>query len=64
VHNVELQDSIHLALEIAHSHDARIAALAYPDPAFLFEYSDDLTPVVAMQLLSRVQESVTEWTNI
>ena len=64
VHNVKLLDSIHLALATQHSHDVGITALAYQDPTSLFGYSDDLIPVVVMQLLLRVQESVTEQTEV
>ena len=51
VHNVKLQDNSHLAPKTTHSLDVKKAALTYPDPASLFGYSDDRTPVVAMQLL-------------
>lgn len=64
MHSVKLQDSTHPELATKHSHDVGRAALTYPDPTSLFGYSDDLTPVVAMQLLSRVQESVMEQTKI
>jgi len=60
VHSVKLQDSTHPELATKHSHGVGRAALTYPGPTSLFGYFDDLTPGVAMQLFSRVQESVTE----